>query len=691
MSRSTQRIKKAGVAALSAATALSSLVIFAPTAGAAPVSAAQLDLDQVSSTTIGIGKTAQTAGALRIANTGAATNTLSSGDQLLITAAPNGGNGVCAVPSATLEFAALPTVAVTGTAAVVTTLESSSPACAAAGITDVVRINVSGAGTATAINISGITYNVGATALAGSVGVTGQIDPAGADPLTGFADGTASNALVTPAILTANNPPKGASELAGGSYAISPIVIAEQVSDIGDGDFCIDFAGDIVESTVTVTASGGTDTATATVDAANDTVFVDVTPVAPGSATTFSVAGVLHSTASKGLKQAILKGVGATPGECVTDQGETLSVATTAGYVGNDDRFGGADRFTTAALAFDDQFKTCPTDVIIARGDQFPDALAASYLAGGVNTGILLTNTNSVPAATLNAIRTHGVEHVYLMGGTSAISSAVATQLDNQQVFNCVGTPIADPQGNPVTLTVDRIAGADRYQTAQNVAEFLGLSNGGDADINGDDDCDEGAPTAIIASGESFPDALAAGPLAFSGDNVCEGSELPLLLTQAGSVPAATQAALINLGIENVIVVGGTAAVSDAAVAQLTAAGYNVRRIAGASRTATAAALATAMIVEWGYIGSNNNVTLARGDAFADALASGPFSGKRNWVTVLTASPTSLSAETAALFASWRTTFPGVLDDFDVLGGTGAVSQAVVQAALDAASQQSQQ
>jgi putative cell wall-binding protein len=689
MSRSTQRIKKAGVAALSAATALSSLVIFAPTAGAAPVSAAELDLDQVSSTTIGLGKTAQAAGALRITHTGAATDTLATGDQLLIQAAPLGGNGGCAAPSATLEFAAAPTVALTGTATVVTTLESSSPACAAAGITDRVRINVTGTGTATAINISGVTYNVGATAAAGNVQVIGQIDPAGGDPVSGFFDGTASNALVTPAILTANNPPKGASELAGGSYAISPVVIAEQVSDVGDDGFCIDFgSSDIVASTLTVTASGGSDTATATVDAGNNRVSVQVTPVAPGSSTTFSVAGIMLSTTTKGLHRATLKGAGATAGECTTDQGETLSVATTAGYVGNDDRFGGADRFTTAALAFHDQFNICPDDVVIARGDQFPDALAASYLAGGKNTGILLTNTNSVPAATLNALRTHGVLHVYLMGGTSAISSAVATQLDNQQAFNCVGAPMTDPQGNPVTLTVDRIAGADRYQTAQNVAEFLGLDNAGDADLNGDADCDEEAPTAIIASGESFPDALAAGPLAFSGDNVCEGSELPLLLTQAGSVPAATQAALINLGIENVIVVGGTAAVSDAAVAQLTAAGYNVRRIAGASRTATAAALATAMIAEWGYIGSNNNVTLARGDAFADALASGPFSGRRNWVTVLSASPTSLSAETAALFASWRTFSPGTLTAFDVLGGTGAVSQAVVQAALDAASQQ---
>jgi hypothetical protein len=147
-------------------------------------------------------------------------------------------------------------------------------------------------------------------------------------------------------------------------------------------------------------------------------------------------------------------------------------------------------------------------------------------------------------------------------------------------------------------------------------------------------------------------------------------------------------AALTNLGVVNVVVVGGTAAVSDAAVAQLTAAGYNVRRIAGTSRQATAAALATAMLTEWGY--DDDDVSLAAGDSFPDALTGGAWAGSNGQAVLLTGSPTSLSAVTSAFLSDWERVVEGSdeLDDFDVFGGTAAVSAAVVQAALNAASLQ---
>jgi lactocepin len=367
---------------------------------------------------------------------------------------------------------------------------------------------------------------------------------------------------------------------------------------------------------------------------------------------------------------------------CDGDEPTSIDTDKTVGYVGTITRYGGADRFTTAQIAFEENF-SCRNTVVIARADQFPDALAASYLAGQEGTGILLTNTDSVPAATLNALRNKGVNTVFLMGGTAAISDAVATQLDGTTVYDCGGGPAVPAE----TLTVQRVAGTDRFETAQVAAEFAGLGSAGTLDINNDGDCDDDLTTAVVASGLNFPDALAAGPLAYVGSPHanCGNGALPLLLSRTADVPSATLAALTNLGIQNVVVIGGTAAVSDAAVAQLTAAGHTVRRVAGANRFATAATLATAMELEWDY--DTAEVAIARGDSFADALTGGPVAGDDHEPIVLSSS-TSLSPETAAVLSIWSALSGSVLDFIEIFGGTSAVSPAVVQGALDAASQQ---
>src|SRR3546814_18082173 len=63
--------------------------------------------------------------------------------------------------------------------------------------------------------------------------------------------------------------------------------------------------------------------------------------------------------------------------------------------------------------------------------------------------------------------------------------------------------------------------------------------------------------TAILAAGEGVADARAAGPLAYA-------AAFPLLLTDGDTLSEAASTAMTNLGIEQVIVVGGSAAVSAA-------------------------------------------------------------------------------------------------------------------------------
>jgi putative cell wall-binding protein len=266
----------------------------------------------------------------------------------------------------------------------------------------------------------------------------------------------------------------------------------------------------------------------------------------------------------------------------------------------------------------------------------------------------------------------------------------VETQLENTQAYECGGdTPLLEDEdagGDPIMINVIRIGGQTRYHTAQLISVYPGLNNPGAADINGDADSNDGETTAIVASGENFPDALAGGPFAYSGDNNCCGGELPMLLSRVGAVPPETMAALSDLNVVNVVVLGGTVAISDAAVAQLTAAGYTVRRIAGTTRQGTAVALATAMIKEWGY--DSNGASIARGDDFPDSLTGGPVSGNSNEVILLTGSPTALSTETTNLLRTWGATFDDEVLFFEVYGGTVAVGAGVVQEIVNAASQQ---
>jgi putative cell wall-binding protein len=671
MYRKTHRARKAGVAVLVAATALAG---FASTAGAATADASDLTLTAQSQPTIGIGKANQPAGneTLTVADLGTPeADTLTAGDQILFTVEDNGGS-TCAAGD-TLAFSALPTITNSGTATFVATLESSGLGCG----TDTIRINVTGSGTGnfTATNIA---YTVGATASTGEIGGSATLNGVGIN----IAD--ASNAFVSSVILTANVPPKGAAAT-GTPQTISPIVLTEQTNTGADGDLCITLSGAnvlVTPQAPTVAVSGGNDTATVAVLSGNQ-IQVDVTPalVPTAAPSTFTINGVLLDTDNAGLNTAILQ---AGPCAAVTD--DLSDGNTTVGYAGDIDRYAGADRFATAATLFDKEFG-CTPNVIIARADLFPDALAASYLAGNVGTGILLTNTNSIPSTTLNALRNEGVQNVYLMGGTTAISSGVESQLDATPAYNCGGGTQLNFLGEPVTLGVQRIAGTTRYGTAQEAAEYFGFNNAGWADINGDTDCDETAPTAIVTSGENFPDALAAGPLAYSGDNDCSGSSLPLLLSTAGSVPSATLDALANLGIQNVVLIGGTTAVSTAAETQLSTAGYNVRRIAGTTRQGTATALATVMMQEFGY--DTDGASFARGDNFADALTGGPVSGNSNEAILLTGSATDLSAPTAQFLRGWRLVTSG--DQglwFEVFGGTSAISNAVVQDILNNLSQQ---
>jgi putative cell wall-binding protein len=263
-------------------------------------------------------------------------------------------------------------------------------------------------------------------------------------------------------------------------------------------------------------------------------------------------------------------------------------------------RTAGADADATAIDEFTTEFPgalttTCtgvPHTVLLATDANFPDALSASYLEGQLGTGIFLTPTAALSTETLTAIQDFGISTVDVVGGVDSVSQNVINTLKALPVEQCGGQTPATPAA---TVAVNVIAGQTQYDTSQDVdthilnavvgtAAFPGAygtayndttSVGGNASASGPTTA---VPTAIVASGAGFQDAMASSVVAYS-------KHFPVVLTDPSALSSQATATLTNLNIKQVIVVGGPESVSAADVTAIEAEGISVLRIAGQDAT----------------------------------------------------------------------------------------------------------
>lgn len=183
------------------------------------------------------------------------------------------------------------------------------------------------------------------------------------------------------------------------------------------------------------------------------------------------------------------------------------------------------------------------------------------------------------------------------MGVLAAVTVAVSATL----------TALVAPAAGAAPSSTTRIAGSDRYATAVALSQSAFPS---------------GAPAVIVASGEAFPDALAAGPVA-----VALGG--PILLTRSTSLPDVTLAEVARLRPSNIYLAGGAAAVSDNIMRTL-ATVAPVTRLSGSDRYGTAVALtATA------FPGTAPSVWIAPGDSYTDALSAASAAARDGGVVLL--------------------------------------------------------
>ena len=308
-------------------------------------------------------------------------------------------------------------------------------------------------------------------------------------------------------------------------------------------------------------------------------------------------------------------------------------------------RIGGANRYETAAAVAIDTFPDGADSVVLVSGQLFSDAVAAAGFAGSVSAPVLLTARDHVPQATLTALGELQPSTVHAVGGRQSVSDAVVEELATR-------------------WRVERLAGADRHATSARLADEMAARPAGAAGIGTLGDL----RTAVIATGSSFPDALAAGPLAYA-------RALPILLVEADLVPADVRGALEDLGVQQVLIVGGEQAVSEEVQKELEAlVGYPALRLAGASRYTTSARVAAFTLEALNEPGSD--MLLASGRDFADAAAAAPWAA-RGATAMLLAPHDDLPASAARVLLR----YDGVLERVRAVGGEQALAADVVAAA----------
>ncbi len=295
--------------------------------------------------------------------------------------------------------------------------------------------------------------------------------------------------------------------------------------------------------------------------------------------------------------------------------------------IGTPIRLAGADRFATAATVSSRHFGVGAPIAYVATGRNFPDALAAGAAAGAQGGPILLTEPSALPKPTRDELSRLRPQRIVVLGGTAVVSQNVLNQLDAY-----------------TTGSITRLAGSDRYATAAAVsrATFAPV-----------------VPAAFIATGESFPDALSAGPAAIR-------SHGPVLLTARGTAPQALRDELQRLQPQRIYLLGGTSAVTDGV--KQTLQGYTgapIVRLAGADRFATAVAVSRT------FFSRPPATYLATGMNFPDALSAVPAAGRAGTPLLLVGPatvPAPVRAELTRLFP------PRCY----LIGGTAVIGNAVV-------------
>lgn len=245
-------------------------------------------------------------------------------------------------------------------------------------------------------------------------------------------------------------------------------------------------------------------------------------------------------------------------------------------------RYEGRSRDNVAEKVAKEQFSDS-NKVIIVNRDKFPDAISATNISQG-RYPVLYTREGSVSESTLKLLKSMTLDEIYVLGGTLSVNQSVEKQLKET-----------------VDVTVTRISGRSRY----------------DANVSAVEENYTKTNHVVIASGEVYSDAL-------YGVSYANTKDAPVVLANTNRLEASTIELLKDLGVKEATIIGGALTVTPAVETQLNELGIKHSRIAGRNRYIGSAEVATASYKD------PENIVIASGEVFSDALVSAPLAQKLN-------------------------------------------------------------
>ena len=371
------------------------------------------------------------------------------------------------------------------------------------------------------------------------------------------------------------------------------------------------------------------------------------------------------------LMASVLAVVAGSPAQAANTSGEYLVDHDNDASTAMVREFGGRDRYDTALklakrFADDRGGIGSVSNAFVASGESLVDAVSVAGLAGFMDAPVLLTPSSNLHGGVADFIEDYGISNIYVLGGTAAISDSVVDALD---ALAGVNPP-------------ERIAGDTRYDTSAAIASNLA----------GESWCGTNANSAIVVNGadESLFDAVAIGPVA-------NRLELPVLLTAGDELVDAVLSYIESEDVEHAVIVGGVGSVSVGVENALGDAGVDtVQRIGDDSAAATSVAIAEAIGGECSddlSPVSTNAVALVNRNSLADGISAGPVLADDNdqlgggIIPILAVGDTLPASVRDYLAATPSEDASGAKIHMRVLaiGGTAAVSDSVVAAAVSAA------
>lgn len=250
----------------------------------------------------------------------------------------------------------------------------------------------------------------------------------------------------------------------------------------------------------------------------------------------------------------------------------------------------GETRFETATAISKEGWKDGADKVILVNGYSMIDGIAATPLASLYDCPILLTNRNDVPKSTMDEIKRLNPSEVVLIG---------TDDVTGDNLINILKANISN-------LSVNRIGGIDRYETALLIAKEIAKYK----------------PIENIYVANGFKEADALSVASHAGEEV-----QPIILTDTYKMEDEVYNWIKSKGIKNAYFIGDEEVVGDNIIEKvngITSNDVKGNRLGGIDRHET-----NAKVIEKFYNESSYNALfVSKSDPLVDALTAGPLAAK---------------------------------------------------------------